>query len=96
MKLLIDTEKFHDSEYDTLLSCLKEQETLALIQKHLDINALQDMYITIHYEFCKDIGTSISKKFPRELLKQLLDHIKIEMQRDLNEVLEHIGAKEVE
>ena len=95
MKLLIDTDSFNDSEYDTLTTCLKEKIILRELKEELKTNNSVDLCIILDYAHHKSICTGVSKKFPRDLLLKLVENIELELDRDIKDLLEHIGAEEV-
>lgn len=94
MKLLIDTDSFNDSEYDTLTSCLKEKIILRELKEELKTNKPVDLCIILEYNYHKSI-TGISKGFPRDLLLKLVENIEIELDKDIEDLLEHIGAERI-
>lgn len=95
MKYILDTDTFNDSEYDTLVSTLKEQKDLYKIIEEVNNDECYELEMTITFNHKRVYGYWGSKPLHKPLLLKLLSEIEKVYKDDVERLKEVANLEEV-
>ena len=99
MKLLLDTNKFYANEYEALTLSLKEKEALVKFINDIksgEEKAPEDDFTISYKPSYKNEYIYFFGKDDRELILHLLERLLIQLDKSIEDIIDHLGLERIE
>ena len=92
MKLILNTDTFNDSEFDTLLADIKEYTDLQTMIDKVNNNDYEELYIKVQMDM-HQTAWGVFDKLPKKMLLQLLELFKDNYENSIKDLLHRTGLE---